>query len=125
MTGQRNLGLIAAVATVLASAPLSAIFQRWTWLVQSILAVALVAGVAALLRLLRAPVWAQGLGMSAGLLLGLTWMFPGGGELLGILPTPSTFTHFGDLLAGSLRDMRAYGVEVPDTEPLLFITVLG
>ena len=80
---------------------------------------------AALTRLARAPLWGQVLGMLAGLLLALTWLFPSGEELLAILPTPGTFAHFGDLLAGSVQDMRSYGVEVPDTDPLLFIAVLG
>ncbi|WBB80011.1 transglutaminaseTgpA domain-containing protein [Micromonospora sp. WMMD882] len=125
MIANRSLGLVAAVATLLAAAPLSAIFQRWTWLVQATIAVAVVAGVAALLRMVRAPLWGQALGMTAGLLLALTWMFPGGGELAGVLPTPTTLGYFGELVGGSVQDMRSYGVKVPDTEPLLFITVLG
>ncbi|MEH0937565.1 transglutaminase TgpA family protein [Micromonospora psammae] len=125
MIASRNLGFVAAAATLLAAAPLSSIFERWTWLIQSAIAVAVVGGVAALTRLLRAPLWGQVLGMLAGLLLALTWLFPGGTELFAFLPTPDTLVHFGDLLQGSLQDMRAYGVEVPDTTPLLFITVLG
>ncbi|SCL23556.1 transglutaminase TgpA family protein [Micromonospora inyonensis] len=125
MIANRGLGLVAAAATLLAAAPLSAIFQRWTWLVQSAIAVAVVAGVAALLRLVRAPLWGQALGMAAGLLIALTWMFPSGSELAAVLPTPGTFAHFGELVGGSVQDMRSYGVKVPDTDPLLFITVLG
>ncbi|MHA4951451.1 transglutaminase TgpA family protein [Micromonospora sp. SD19] len=125
MISSRNIGVVAAVATLLAAAPLSAIFQGWTWLIESIIAVAVVAGVAALTRLVRAPLWGQVLGMLAGLMLALTWLFPSGEELLAILPTPGTFAYFGDLLAGSMQDMRSYGVEVPDTDPLLFIAVLG
>ncbi|MFG2050075.1 transglutaminaseTgpA domain-containing protein [Micromonospora sp. NPDC048935] len=125
MIASRNIGLVAATATLLAAAPLSAIFQSWTWLVESVIAVAVVAGAAALTRLVRAPLWGQVLGMLAGLLLALTWLFPSNQELLAILPTPSTFAHFADLLTGSMQDMRSYGVEVPDTDPLLFIAVLG
>ncbi|MGC4838974.1 transglutaminase TgpA family protein [Micromonospora vinacea] len=125
MISTRNIGMVAAAATLLAAAPLSAIFQGWTWLIESIIAVAVVAGVAALTRLARAPLWGQVLGMLAGLMLALTWLFPSGEELLAILPTPGTFAYFGDLLAGSMQDMRSYGVEVPDTDPLLFIAVLG
>ncbi|MFG1777298.1 DUF3488 and DUF4129 domain-containing transglutaminase family protein [Micromonospora sp. NPDC049048] len=125
MTAHRNLGFVAAAATLLAAAPLSAIFERWTWLIQSAIAVAVVAAVAALARLARVPLWGQVLGMLAGLTLALAWLFPGGTELLGVVPTPSTFTHFGELLGGSLEDMRSYGVKVPDTDPLLFVTVLG
>ncbi|MFI6241321.1 DUF3488 and DUF4129 domain-containing transglutaminase family protein [Micromonospora sp. NPDC050795] len=125
MISSRNIGMVAAAATLLAAAPLSAIFQGWTWLIESIIAVAVVAGVAALTRLARAPLWGQVLGMLAGLMLALTWLFPSGQELFAILPTPGTLAYFGDLLAGSMQDMRSYGVEVPDTDPLLFIAVLG
>ncbi|MGW0215205.1 transglutaminase TgpA family protein [Micromonospora chokoriensis] len=125
MNASRNIGVVAAAATLLAAAPLSAIFESWTWLIESIIAVAVVAGVAALTRLARAPLWGQVLGMLAGLTLALTWLFPSGSELLAFLPTPGTFAHFSELVAGSAEDMRSYGVEVPDTDPLLFITVLG
>ncbi|MBM7489951.1 transglutaminase-like putative cysteine protease/uncharacterized membrane protein YhaH (DUF805 family) [Micromonospora luteifusca] len=125
MIASRNIGVVAAAATVLAAAPLSAIFQSWTWLIESVIAVAVVAGVAALTRLARAPLWGQVLGMLAGLVLALTWLFPSGEELVAVLPTPGTFAHFANLLADSAQDMRSYGVEVPDTDPLLFIAVLG
>lgn len=122
---QRKLGFVAAGATLLAAAPLSAIFERSTWLIQATIAVAAVAGAALLTRLIRAPLWGQVLGMMAGLLLALTWMFPGGTELIAFLPTPAILAHFADLFGASLQDMQSYGVKVPDTEPLLFITVLG
>ncbi|MFF5178401.1 transglutaminaseTgpA domain-containing protein [Micromonospora sp. NPDC000316] len=125
MIASRNIGAVAAAATLLAAAPLSAIFQSWTWLIQAAIAVAVVAGVAALTRLVRAPLWGQVLGMLAALVLALTWLFPSGAELFAILPTPATFGHFAELLGGSMQDMRSYGVKVPDTDPLLFITVLG
>jgi transglutaminase-like putative cysteine protease len=126
MRGPRHLGLVAAAATLLAAAPLGTIFDRWTWLIQCFIAVALIAGAAALARWLRAPMWAQVLGMVAALLLALTWMFPSGDELLGLIPTAATFGNFGDLLRGSMADMRQYGVPLPDTvETLRFITVIG
>ncbi|MGK5672285.1 transglutaminase TgpA family protein [Micromonospora sp. URMC 106] len=125
MIAHRNLGFVAAAATLLAAAPLSAIFERWTWLIEATIAVAAVAAVAALARLARVPLWGQALGMLAGLTLALTWLFPSGSELLALLPTPGTFAHFGELFGGSLEDMRSYGVKVPDTDPLLFVTVFG
>jgi transglutaminase-like putative cysteine protease len=125
MTGRRRLGLVAASATVLASAPLSAIFETWTWLMQVILAVALIAGAAVAARTLRFPSWAQALSMVVALLLVLTWMFPSHKELLGLVPTPSTFEHFGALFNAAGADTRSYGVPVPDLKGLLFITVLG
>ncbi len=125
VTATRNLGFVAAAATLLAAAPLSAIFERWTWLIQAAIAVTVVAGVAALTRLVRAPLWGQVLGMLGGLTLALAWLFPAGTELVAFLPTPGTFAHFGELLSASVVDMRSYGVKVPDTDPLLFVSVLG
>ncbi|RIV38400.1 transglutaminase TgpA family protein [Micromonospora radicis] len=125
MIAHRNLGLVAAAATLLAAAPLSAIFERWTWLIQAVIAVAAVAAAAALARLGRTPLWAQVLAMLGGLTLALTWLFPSGEELLAVLPTPGTFGHFAELLTGSVEAMRSYGVKVPDVDPLLFVTVLG
>ena len=125
MTGRRRLGLVAAAATLLAAAPLSAIFDTWTWLLQCILAVGLVAGAAVLTRTLRFPTWAQALSMVVVLLLTLTWMFPSGDELLSLIPAPATFEHFGALFSDAGNDTRSYGVPVPDREGLLFVAVLG
>jgi transglutaminase-like putative cysteine protease len=125
MTGRRRLGLVAASATLLAAAPLSAIFASWTWLMECILAVGLIAGAAVLARTLRFPVWAQAASMVGVLLLVLTWMFPSGEELVALLPSPETFTHFGQLINQAGADTRSYGVPVPDRDGLLFIAVLG
>jgi transglutaminase-like putative cysteine protease len=123
MTGRHQLGLIAAAAR--AAAPLASIFEHWTWLSRSAVAVGLVAGAAALARWWRAPLWAQALAMVGALLFGLTWMFPSGDEPLGVLPGLDTLAHFGELLAASAGEIRSYGIPVPDTTPLLFITVGG
>jgi transglutaminase-like putative cysteine protease len=125
VTGRRRLGLVAASATLLAAAPLSAIFESWTWLMQCILAVGLIAGAAVVTRTLRLPTWAQALGMVVTLLFVLTWMFSSGEEVLALIPGPDTFTHFGRLFAQAGEDTRNYGVPVPDREALQFITVLG
>jgi transglutaminase-like putative cysteine protease len=125
VTGRRRLGLVAAGATLLSAAPLSAIFENWTWLVDCIIAVGLIAGAAMLARTLRAPLWAQVLGMMGALLLVLTWMFPSKQEVLALLPTPATFARFGELLATAGQDSRSYGVPVPDLDGLLFVTVFG
>ncbi|GAA0803524.1 transglutaminase TgpA family protein [Spirilliplanes yamanashiensis] len=125
MTGRRRLGLVAAGATLLSAAPLSAIFDRWTWLIQCTLAVGLVAGAALLCRTLRAPLWAQLAAQLGTLLLVLTWMFPSTEEFLGLLPSPETFARFGELMVEAGQDTRSYGVPVPDRNSLLFLTVLG
>ena len=123
MTGRRRLGLVAASATLLAAAPLSAIFESWNWLLQSLLTVVLIAGAAVAARTLRFPTWAQTLCMVVALVLALTWIFPSGKEIL--IPQPATFGWFVDLIKQAGEDTRAYGVPVPDREGLQFVAVLG
>ncbi|WP_250030462.1 transglutaminase TgpA family protein [Paractinoplanes maris] len=123
MSGRRRLGLVAAGATILAAAPISSIFDSYTWLMQCLLTVGLIAGAAVGARTLRFPAWAQALSMIVVLLLTLTWLFPSGEEFL--IPTPSTFGHFADLFTQAGQDTRSYGVPVPDRDGLLFVTVLG
>lgn len=127
MTAHRRLGLVAAAATLLAAFPLSTIFQRWTWFIQCVICIGIIAGAAALARTLRAPVWAQVAAMAGALLAALTWVFPaaGGGQLLGVIPTDRTFEHFGQLLNQAGTDMREKGIPVEDTDGLLFLTMLG
>ncbi|HET8658602.1 MAG TPA: DUF3488 and transglutaminase-like domain-containing protein [Micromonosporaceae bacterium] len=127
MTSRRRLGLVAAAATLFAAFPLSTIFQRWTWFIQCIIVVGLVAGAAALARTLRAPVWAQAAAMGGALLAALTWIFPAadGGQILGVIPTDRTFEHFGALLNQAGADMREKGIPVEDSDGLLFLTALG
>ncbi|GAA4599921.1 transglutaminase-like putative cysteine protease [Actinoplanes octamycinicus] len=123
MTGRRRLGLVAAGATLLASAPLSAIFDSWTWLLQVMLVVIMVAGAAVLARTLRLPSWAQALAMVVGLAVTLTWIFPSGHEML--VPLPATFAHFADLVQQAGQDTRQYAVPVPDRDGLLFVAAAG
>jgi len=125
MTARAHLGFVAAAATLFATAPLSTIFESWTWLGQCAIAIVLVAGTAAITRVLRAPTWAQLITMVGALLLALTWMFPSGEEFFTVLPTPATIGNFGTLLAQSAEDVHRYGIPVPDGDTLLFITVLG
>jgi len=46
VTGRRRLGLVAAGATLLAAAPLAAIFESYNWLMRCILTVGLIGGAA-------------------------------------------------------------------------------
>lgn len=127
MTSRRHIGYIAAAATLLAAFPLSTIYDRWTWLIQCVIGVALVTGAATLARALRAPVWGQVLAMGGALLIGLTWLFQGeeGTALLGIIPTDATFEYFGQLLSRSGSEMQQQGIPVQDDDSLLFLTMLG
>jgi transglutaminase-like putative cysteine protease len=125
MTSRRQLGLVAAAATLLATAPIATIFERFTWLFECIVAVAMIAGAAFVARTLRGRVWAQVAAMIGALLLALTWLHGGGTAWLGLVPTFSTFGRFQHLLTLSVEQIRSSGVPAGDLEGLLFVTVLG
>ncbi|HWG97879.1 MAG TPA: DUF3488 and transglutaminase-like domain-containing protein [Pilimelia sp.] len=125
MAQRRHLGLVCAAATLMGAAPLATIFERLTWLAYSAVAVLLVAAVATAARWLRAPLWVQLPAQLATLLLALTWRFPSGGELLGVLPGPATFAGFGRLARDAALDAQSHATPVPDRPGLLFVTVAG
>ncbi len=121
----RRLGLVAGVATLLASIPLSALYQEWTWFRHSMLMVLLVVVAATVARTLRAPVWGQLLAMLAAAGLALTWLYPSGQELLRIIPTGGTVRHMGGLLAELPELARNEAAPVPDLAPMLLVTTAG
>jgi transglutaminase-like putative cysteine protease len=122
--GRHHLGVVAALATLLAAAPLMSLYEQPSWLFRSVFAVAMIAAAAAGARALRAPVWAQGLAMLGALLLSLTWQFRSGEEWL-LLPSPATFEHFGVLL-GQVPDVIASeAIPVRNHDGLLLLTTLG
>ena len=125
MSQRRHVSLVSAGATLLAALPLSTVFDRWTWLVDSVIAVGVTLGVALAVRSFRAPVWAATAAMCGSLLLLLTWIFPSGKELAGIIPTLDSFRHFNDLLLSAGQDMRSLGIPVEDRDGLLFLVTLG
>jgi transglutaminase-like putative cysteine protease len=125
MNQRRHIAVVGGLATLLAAAPLSTVFIRWSWLVDCVLVVTVVVGTAVLARALRAPLVVQVLAMTAALLLFLTWLFPAGGEVAGFLPGGATLRHFTVLLNDAGQDMRDYAVPVPDRAGLLFLTTVG
>jgi hypothetical protein len=122
---RRHVTLVAAGATLLAVLPLSTVFETWSWLVDAVLVVAAIAGVALLVRSFRVPAWVPTAAMVASYVLVLTWIFRSGQELAGLLPTPATISHFNSLLVSAGEDMRNLGIPVEDRQGLLFLSTLG
>lgn len=125
MSGRHRMGMIAAAATLLATAPMAVIYERWTWLFQCLVVVVAVATAATVARALRAPAWLQPPVTLLALLAALTWLFPSGEEILAILPGPGTLAHFAELIADAPTAMRSHSLPAPDEAALLFITALG
>ena len=125
MNQRKHLTLVAAAASLLAALPLSTVFEQWTWLIHSFLIVAVLCGVAVLIRSLRAPSWAPTAGMFAAGLLVVTWLYPSGHEIAGIIPSLDTFKHFNNLLTTAATEMSEFSAPVEDREGFLFLTTLG
>ncbi|GIG62836.1 transglutaminase [Longispora fulva] len=125
MTQRRHVAIIAGIASLLAIAPLTSIFESWGWLLTlATMLVVLIVGAAVTARALRAPSWAQPLITMGVLLLFLTSRF-GEGALLGVLPTPAVFVHFNDLLNTAGDDIQQVAVPAPSRVALQFLTLLG
>jgi transglutaminase-like putative cysteine protease len=122
---RRHITLVAAAATLLAALPLSSVFATWSWLVDAIIVVITISGVALVMRSLRVAAWIPTVAMTVGFLFVLTWVFHSGHELLGLIPTGKTFGHFNSLLLSAGQDTRDMGVPVPDRAGLLFLATLG
>jgi transglutaminase-like putative cysteine protease len=125
MSARHHVALVGAAATLLASTSMLSIFASWTWLFYSALAVGAVVGSAMVARALRAPVWAQAIAMLAALTVCLSVLFPSGTAFAGLIPTPSTFAYFGQLLGQAGTQMRGESIPVPDLDGLLMLTTLG
>jgi transglutaminase-like putative cysteine protease len=125
MNQRRHLTLVAAGASLLGALPLSTVFDRWTWLVDAVLAVGVTLGTALLVRTLRVPAWTSTLAMAGAFIVLLGWIFPSGHEWAGVIPTVDTFRNFDALLVAAGRDMRELGIPVEDRDGLLFLSTLG
>ena len=125
MSQRHPMALTAAAATLLAATPLVTVFATFSWLFFVCIGIAVVAGVAMLIRTMRGPLWLQVLGMSAGLLLYLTFAFPSGGEILWVIPTGATFEHFNSLLVEAGARIRDDSVPIQDHDGILLLTTMG
>jgi len=122
---RKHLTLIAAGAAFLASLPLVNVFEHWTWAIQAFLVVAVMCGVAVLVRSLRAPTWAPTAAMAVAALFSLTWLFRSHQEYAVIIPSPATFAHFGSLLRTASTEMSEFATPVGNRDGFLFLAVLG
>jgi hypothetical protein len=110
--------LAAGVAVLLAGGPVTAVVQGGSWLGHALVAVAVVVGTALLLHRFGPVVTV--IGECAALLVVLTIFF-GDGALLGFLPGPAAFGHFGALVAGAGQQIDTSTAPVAATPEILFL----
>ncbi|MFI5914977.1 DUF3488 and DUF4129 domain-containing transglutaminase family protein [Dactylosporangium sp. NPDC051541] len=125
MNQRKHLTLIAAGSAFLASLPLINVFEHYTWAIRAFLVVAVMCGVGLLVRSMRAPAWAPTGAMALAALLSLTWLYRSHEEYLGILPSPGTIEHFGQLMRTASEEMSEYATPVGDRDGFLFLATLG
>jgi TgpA N-terminal domain/Transglutaminase-like superfamily len=110
--------LAAGAAVLLACGPITAVVQGGAWFGYALIAVAVVVGAGMLLhRFGPAPVV---LGQCAAVLVVLTVFFADG-ALLGFLPGPAAFGHFGTLVAGAGAQIDTGIAPVAATPEILFL----
>ncbi|HEY0817047.1 MAG TPA: DUF3488 and transglutaminase-like domain-containing protein [Pseudonocardia sp.] len=110
--------LCSGLAVLLASAPVSATIQGYTWLGHAVTAVFLV--VALGLALHRAGQFAVVAGQCMGVLLLVTAEF-GDGAVLGVLPGPTALRSFGALVTGAGAQIAVGTAPVAATPEILFL----
>ncbi|HEY0169045.1 MAG TPA: DUF3488 and transglutaminase-like domain-containing protein [Jatrophihabitans sp.] len=90
-----------AAGVLLTTLPLRSVFTDWSWLIVSVGCVLPYLAVVTLFRLRSAPRWWHSLvGLAASVLM-LLWVFVPQHLLLGVLPTPSSLSDIGDLVAAA------------------------
>lgn len=114
--------LVAAVATLTVSWPLTTLLQTQPWLTPAIVLIAAVAVSGAALRTVRAAPSAVSLGQLAVGLVGLSVLFLPGTLWYG-LPTPTTARAAADLLAEAGVVLSTYAAPAPTTPGVTFLVV--
>ncbi|TWF82518.1 uncharacterized protein DUF4129 [Pseudonocardia hierapolitana] len=111
--------LAAGAAVLLAGGPVTAVIQGWSWVGYALVAVAVVVGAGLLLARFGPVVTA--IGQCVAVLVVLTIFFADG-ALLGFLPGPAAFGHFGALVAGAGQQIDTSTAPVAATPEILFLT---
>jgi hypothetical protein len=125
MNQRRHLTLVAAAATLMASAPLKVLFNDWSWLVQGTLVVAVVAATGLATRASRVPLWAQPLITLVTVGMAVTLLALRSHAFLGLIPTRASMHDAGALLNQASSDIHNLGIPVTGDPGLLLLTTAG
>lgn len=125
MSGRARLTLCSAAATLLASCALLPLVEPATWLLQAAFLLAVQSGVGAAAR--RVPL-ARPLTVAVQALvtlMALTLVFARGHAVLGLVPGPDAFRHFGDLLQAGADDVGRYAIPAPLSDGIRLMVIGG
>lgn len=125
MSGRTRMALCAAAATLMASCALLPLVSPVTWLLQAIFLLAIQTGVGMATR--RVPL-ARPLTVVAQALVALmllTMTFANQQAIVGVLPGPEAFRHFGDLLQAGADDVSRYSIPAPLSDGIRLMLIGG
>ncbi|MFD6310898.1 transglutaminase TgpA family protein [Streptomyces nigra] len=125
MSGRTRMALCAAAATLMASCALLPLVMSVSWLVQAALMLAVLSGVGMLTR--RVPL-ARPLTVATQAVVALallTLAFASSEAVLGVIPGPEAFRHFGELLQAGGEDVNHYSAPAPLTPGIRLMLVGG
>lgn len=125
MSGRGRLALCAFAATLMAAGALLPLVDPPNWLIQAAFLLAIQTGAGLLAR--RVPL-ARPLTVAAQALvtlLMLTAVFARGQAVIGVLPGPDAFAHFGDLLRAGADDVGRYAIPAPATDGIRLMVIGG
>jgi transglutaminase-like putative cysteine protease len=124
MSGHRQT-IAAAIAVVLASTALYALFIGVTWFWAGVGATLTVAIVGTLTRLRRLPVMACLAASAAGLVLYLNIAFEAGQSLGHVLPTGSSLSHLLSLVSQGMTEAGKYAPPAPELPGMMLLATGG
>ncbi|MFJ7072662.1 DUF3488 and DUF4129 domain-containing transglutaminase family protein [Streptomyces sp. NPDC098781] len=125
MSGRTRMALCAAAATLMAACALVPLVSPATWLLQAILLLAVQTAVGMATR--RVPL-ARPLTVAAQALVALmllTLIFAGRQAIIGVIPGPEAFAHFGDLLRAGADDVSRYSIPAPLSDGIRLMLIGG
>ncbi|OIJ68760.1 transglutaminase TgpA family protein [Streptomyces mangrovisoli] len=125
MSGRARLTLCAAAATLMVACALLPLVSPATWLIQAAFLVAIQSGTGAAAR--RVPL---GRALTVGVqilvtLVLLTLVFAREYAVVGLVPGPDAFRHFGDLLQQGSTDVGRYAIPAPLSDGIRLMLVGG
>ncbi|MER5580207.1 transglutaminase TgpA family protein [Streptomyces asoensis] len=123
MSGRARLTLCAVAATLMASCALLPLVTPATWLLQAAVLLAIQSGVGAAAR--RVPL-ARPLTVAAQALVTLvllTLLFAREQALVGLVPGPEAFRHFGDLFRTGADDVGRYAIPAPLSDGIRLMVI--
>ncbi|MFD0002600.1 DUF3488 and DUF4129 domain-containing transglutaminase family protein [Streptomyces sp. NPDC127178] len=125
MSGRTRMALSAAAATLMASCALLPLVSPVTWLLQAVFLLAIQTGVGMATRRvpLARPLTVTAQALAALMLLTLT--FANQQAIVGVIPGPEAFAHFGELLQTGADDVSRYSIPAPLSDGIRLMLIGG